>query len=55
MQATNMTRSMSLEAIGLHNLAYQAKVNELTARFHENFVQFEGEAPAAVKAAGPRA
>jgi phosphoenolpyruvate carboxykinase (ATP) len=33
--------------------AYQAKVKELAGRFHDNFVQFEGEAPASVKAAGP--
>ena len=34
--------------------AQQAKGQELAGRFHDNFAQFEGDAPAAVGAAGPR-
>jgi len=35
--------------------AYQQKARELAGRFHENFKQFEGEAPPEVCAAGPKA
>jgi phosphoenolpyruvate carboxykinase (ATP) len=35
--------------------AYQQKARELAGRFHENFRQFEGEAPPEVCAAGPKA
>jgi phosphoenolpyruvate carboxykinase (ATP) len=34
--------------------AYRAKAQELAHAFHENFRQFENQAPEAVKAAGPR-
>jgi phosphoenolpyruvate carboxykinase (ATP) len=35
--------------------AYRQKAEELAGRFHENFKQFEGEAPPEVCAAGPKA
>lgn len=35
--------------------AYRQKAEELAGRFHENFTQFEGEAPPEVCAAGPKA
>ena len=35
--------------------AYQRKAEELAGRFHENFQQFETEAPPEVCAAGPKA
>jgi phosphoenolpyruvate carboxykinase (ATP) len=35
--------------------AYRQKAEELAGRFHENFAQFEGEAPPEVRAAGPKA
>ena len=35
--------------------AYRQKAAELAGRFHENFRQFEGDAPPEVCAAGPTA
>jgi phosphoenolpyruvate carboxykinase (ATP) len=34
--------------------AYRSKAEELANRFHENFAQFEAEAPPEVRSAGPK-
>ena len=43
------------ESTWADRVAYRRKAEELAGRFHENFQQFEDEAPPEVCAAGPKA